>query len=281
MGFSADLPTLRILPVKGLLLHEWHDDQRSKPLIERLRASGILRNPPMVTPLEDSSGRYMVLDGANRTTALDHMGVPHCLAQVVAAGDPKLKLRKWNHVLWNWSPEALLEAIRSIEHLDFQEIDPGIKRRQSEWPRKTLVWLQTPDGRAFIARSKPAGLEARAAKLAEIAETYLRKAELDRTTAQRVSEVNGVYEDLCAVVVYPPFSVKQVLELCSQGVLLPPGVTRFMVSPRALRVNYPLEALTAEKSLSEKNEALERWINERIARKGVRYYDEPTVLYDE
>jgi hypothetical protein len=281
MGSTAELPTLRIIPIKHLLRHEWHDDQRSQPLIDSLGASGVLRNPPMVTPLEDGSGRYMVLDGANRTTALDHMGIRDCLAQVVDPDDPKLVLKKWNHVLWNWDPQALVQAISSIGHLDFHEIDPEIKRKQSEWPRKTLVWLQTPDGRAYIARSEPGALASHARKLAEIAETYLRNAELDRTTAQRVSEVNGVYDNLCAVVVYPPFTVHEVLELCAKGVLLPPGVTRFMVTPRALRVNYPLDALSEDKPLEAKNAALDAWINERVARKGVRYYDEPTVLYDE
>ncbi len=63
--------------------------------------------------------------------------------------------------------------------------------------------------------------------------------------------------------------------------LAPPGITRFTISPRALRVNYPLADLSADSSLEAKNEALQRWINERMARKGVRYYAEATVLYDE
>jgi hypothetical protein len=53
------------------------------------------------------------------------------------------------------------------------------------------------------------------------------------------------------------------------------------MSPRALRVNYPLEELSANKSLEDKNAALDRWVNERVARKGVRFYAESTVLFDE
>ena len=52
-------------------------------------------------------------------------------------------------------------------------------------------------------------------------------------------------------------------------------------SPRALRVNYPLDELSSNKSLLDKNGALERWVNERVARKGIRYYAEATVLFDE
>jgi hypothetical protein len=275
------MPDLQVVPVEQLLLHEWHDEQRAKPLAERLRASGVLRNPPMVTPLEDGSGRYMVLDGANRTTALSQLGIPHTLCQVIRANDPGLRLKKWNHVLWNWEPAALLAALKDIEGTRFEEIDPEIKRPQKDWPSKTLVWLQTPDGQAYIVRSVPGDLMGRARELAQVADTYIQNAHLDRTTAQRISEVDGVYENLTAVIVYPPFRVEQLLELSAAGVLLPPGVTRFTVSPRALRVNYPLEALSANKSLVAKNEALERWENERAARKGIRYYAEATVLYDE
>jgi hypothetical protein len=104
MNQTFEMPKLQILPVEALWRHEWHDQQRAKPLIEKLRASGVLRNPPVVTPFEDGSGRYMVLDGANRTTAFEQMGLPHCICQVVKADNPSLDLRTWNHVLWNWEP---------------------------------------------------------------------------------------------------------------------------------------------------------------------------------
>ena len=277
----ATYPDLRILPTSALVPHEWHDDQRAWPLIQRLRASGVLRNPPIVTPFDDGSDRYMVLDGANRSNAFSQIGMPHILAQVVAANDKGLRLKKWNHVLWDWGADQLLNELRKVLGDSLLEIDPRIKRKQSEWPMKTLVWLQTPDGQAYIARTDAADLFARAAKLAEVADIYVGKATLDRTTAQRISEVNGKYQNLTAVIVYPPFKVEQVLKLCEAGILLPPGVTRFTVSPRALRVNYPLEELASDKLIEVKNEALENWINERIARKGMRYYAEATVLYDE
>lgn len=277
----TNLPNLCILPIGALVPHEWHDDQRSKPLIKRLRTSGILRNPPIVTPFEDGTDRYMVLDGANRSSAFVEMGIPHILAQVVDPNDPGLALHTWNHVLWNWQPEAFLEALKGIEGTSLRDIDPQIKRPQSHWPRKTLVWVQTPDGKAYIVRSQPGDLVGRSRKLVQVAKSYLSHALIDRTMAQQVHELNGKYDRLTAIVVYPPYTPVEVLRLCAAGVLLPPGITRFTTSPRALRVNYPLEELSANKPLEAKNEALQHWINERVARKGVRYYAEATVLYDE
>ncbi|MFN8425786.1 MAG: hypothetical protein U0X87_05955 [Anaerolineales bacterium] len=102
------LPRLDILPVESLILHEDHDMQRSAPLIEKLRAAGILRNPPMVMPLMDGTQRYMVLDGANRVTSLSEMEFPHIIAQVVEADDTNVNLQTWNHVVWGMNAKSLM-----------------------------------------------------------------------------------------------------------------------------------------------------------------------------
>ena len=57
------IPHLEVLLLDDLLEHERHDDQRAGPLIARIQKSGILRNPPIVTPLQDGSQRHMILDG--------------------------------------------------------------------------------------------------------------------------------------------------------------------------------------------------------------------------
>ena len=72
----ADFPGLIFLPVGSLLLHERHVDQRTPPLVLRIRASGFWRNPPIVAPMRDGPPRYMALDGSNRVTALAEMGFP-------------------------------------------------------------------------------------------------------------------------------------------------------------------------------------------------------------
>src|SRR5512141_2432247 len=106
------LPTLAFLPVESLVIHEWHDDQRTPPLIARLRASGVFRNPPVVAPLSDGTGRYMVLDGANRTTALRSMGFPHALVQIIEPDDPGLSLENWNHLVWGLDPAEFLSGLQ-------------------------------------------------------------------------------------------------------------------------------------------------------------------------
>ena len=66
----ASTPWLEVIPIASLVIHEWHDEQRTPQLMVRIQESGVLRNPPIVAPLQDGSQRYMVLDGANRITTL-------------------------------------------------------------------------------------------------------------------------------------------------------------------------------------------------------------------
>ncbi|MCX6025753.1 MAG: hypothetical protein NTY23_05790 [Chloroflexi bacterium] len=43
----------------------------------------MLKNPPLIAPLDNGHRHYVVLDGANRESAFTLMEYPHLLAQVV------------------------------------------------------------------------------------------------------------------------------------------------------------------------------------------------------
>ena len=110
---------------------------------------------------------------------------------------------------------------------------------------------------------------------------YNREASFDRTMIDRINNLYGFYNELAGLVIYPPFEIEEVVQFCREDSLLPAGVTRFIVSPRALRVNFPLKYLARNDSLKEKQARLDNFIQERMENKGVRIYTETTVLYDE
>src|SRR4051794_14636485 len=94
----SEVPDLRIVLLAQLIEQEFNDEQRTAPLARRLEAEGLLKNPPIVTALEDDP-RFVVLDGANRTTALQALGYKFCLVQVVKYEDPPVTLTTWHHVI--------------------------------------------------------------------------------------------------------------------------------------------------------------------------------------
>jgi hypothetical protein len=84
------------------------------------------------------------------------------------------------------------------------------------------------------------------------------------------------------VVVFPHFEPPEIQELATSGARLPAGITRHLIRWRALRINVPLERLAdVELSLEEKNRWLEAWLREKVGDRQVRFYEEPTVLFDE
>ena len=275
---TESLPRLEILPVESLVVHEWHDEQRTPPLIARFQKSGLIRNPPIVTPLQDGSRRHMVLDGANRITAFREMEFPHVVVQVADPDDAGVNLYNWNHVIWGWESSELLSAIEQISDINLVSGDGDMPDLVGD---SGLAMMHTPHGELYTICTSIEALEKRVQILNAIVDSYKDKARLDRTNEWSVVRLKAIYPDLCGLVIFPHFEIHQVLSLVSNGCLLPAGITRFMISPRVLHLNYPLEEMGMEKPIEEKNAALQRFIQERIADKGVRYYAEATYLFDE
>jgi hypothetical protein len=273
-----NLPSLRILPLESLILHEDHDNQRSLPLVEKLRAAGIIRNPPIVMPLTDGSNRYMVLDGANRVTSLREMEFPHIVAQVVEASNPNVNLQTWNHVIWGMPTKTLMSELRKVKGLEVIKINTS---RSLDAPKYVPVQIRLPDGKFYLLTESPSDLPAHIGTLHKIVNAYKTRASLDRTSQTLVDSFKPIYPDLTALIIFPSFKIKTVLKLAAQDIVLPTGITRFTVSPRALHLNYPLHELSSGKSVEYKEAYLKKWIEERVKKKGVRLYSEATFLFDE
>jgi hypothetical protein len=272
------LPNLRILPIESLILHEDHDNQRTLPLVEKMRAQGIIRNPPVVMSLNDATDRYMVLDGANRVTALQEMEFPHVVAQVTQANDTHVNLQTWNHVVWGMRTKALITELRKVHGIELVKVNT---RKSLDAPKYRPMQMRLPDGVFYILKESPSDLETHIQTLHNVVNTYKTRASLDRTSQTLIETFKQIYSDLTALVIFPHFKIKTVLKLAGQNILLPTGVTRFTVSPRALHLNYPLHELSSAKSLEYKQTYLDEWIEGRVKKKGVRLYSEATFLFDE
>lgn len=273
-----NLPRLRILPLENLILHEDHDNQRIQPLIEKLRAQGVLRNPPIVMPLMDSSNRYMVLDGANRVTSLRELEFPHIVAQVVEANNPNVNLQTWHHVIWGMGTRKLTSRLRRIGELELIRVNT---RKSLDAPKYVPVQVRLPDGSLYLMRETPSDLPTHINTLHKIVNTYKTSASLDRTSQTLIEPFKKIYADLSGLVIFPNFKIKTVLKLAAQQIVLPTGITRFTVSPRALHLNYPLHELSSGKPIEYKEAYLKQWVEERVKKKGVRLYSEATFLFDE
>jgi ParB-like chromosome segregation protein Spo0J len=277
---STETPDLRIVPLDLLVEHEFNDAQRTAPLAARLHAEDVLKNPPIVAPLEDDDPRFVVLDGANRTTALQMLGYPHSLVQVVDYEEPIVTLTTWHHVIAGIALDDYMAGMHAIAGLDMERIDL-LHARAGLARRDLLAYTICADGRVFAARAASRTLHEQNALLNAMVDTYKDRGRLYRAATDHLYEAHRLYPDLTGLVIFPRYEASEVLALARDGELLPTGLTRHLIRGRALRTNYPLSELRSDVSLEEKNERLREWMRRKLGSKEIRFYGEATFLFDE
>jgi hypothetical protein len=275
---QIELPDLRILPVNSLLLHEQHDVQRSEPLAMRLTADGILRNPPIVAPVPDEA-RFVVLDGANRVTALTAMNIPHIVAQVVDYEDEELILDTWYHLVADVPREDFHRAVGELPGVTLAANDL-MGARAALARREALAYIVYPDGDVYTV-PVAGDLHGRAARLNDIVDIYKTRGKIYRANTDHVDKLLPYYDAVTALVVFPRYQPAEIIELARVGARLPAGITRHVIPRRALRINFPLSVLRGDWPLIEKNGYLKDWLKGKMANKQARFYEESTFLFDE
>lgn len=279
---STSTPELRILPIELLVEHEYNDAQRTEPLAQRLEAEGLLKNPPVVTPLGGDDMRYVVLDGANRVTALHQLFYPHILAQVVPYKEPHVTLTTWHHVIVGMDPRGLTAELTNLDGVNLILTD-RMRARAGLARREYLMYVIRADGEVFAARPEAPKRETQEQNrlLNALVDTYKDRSTLHRVMTEELDEVKQLYPEMAGLVIFPQYDTSEVLALAQEGELLPAGLTRHLIQGRALRINYPLSELKSSDSLEEKNLQLRQWILEKLSTKEVRFYGETTYLFDE
>jgi phosphoglycerate dehydrogenase-like enzyme len=272
---STVLP-LRVVPMDKVVPHEHFDQKRVDRLASRLENDGMLGNPPVVVESED--GRYIVLDGATRTTAMKQLGYKHAIVQVISTEDG-LGLHTWYHVICQIGVDALLALLQKLPNITMQETD-GERASDEMFEYGGLCYIQTIDNRVYLIY--PAQGVNRLEALNQFTEAYIEAGHVDRTLNSNILSLKNEYDDLAAVVIFPEYTVNQVMAATlSSGRLFPAGITRFIIPGRILRLNADLATLKSDKSLREKNRWLHELLVEKQGKGGIRFYGEPVYLLDE
>ncbi len=275
---SEHLPDLRIVPIGKLIPHEKHDDQRAVPLIERFHRETVLKNPPVATPLD--SENLVLLDGANRVTALDLVGVPHILVQVVPYQSPSVQLCTWRHVITGPSEEELCEKMAALNGVTVTQVD-RISAQAELARRSILAYCLNPRGEGTTFSGGGTDLHKRTDLLNLIVDTYIHHWAVRRSDIDNPLTIPDIYPDMTAVVVFPRYEPAEILDIARARARVPAGITRHIIHGRALRLNYPLHLLAVDEPLAKKNEMLQRWLQTQFDENHVRFYRESTLLFDE
>lgn len=277
---TTDIPQLIILPADALVLHEEVDARRVEPLVERLQADGLVKNPPIAAPVDGplgSQGRYVILDGANRTTALWKLEAPHHLVQAVDYHE--VDLDTWGHLVTGISPGVFTQDLVDVG----LELEPSTRQdaRKRLARREITASITDPDGNVLVV-PKVSSLASESETLRRLTSVYKGRSVFHRVKTDRMADLLDIYDDVTALVRFPSYEPEDILQLAGDGHKLPTGITRHIIHGRALRVNLPLSVLMDEgRTTEQKNAWLRDWIKQKLARREIRYYQESTFLFDE
>ncbi len=266
--------SLRVVPMNKVLPHELTDPRRVSRLASRLKADKTLQNPPIVVEADD---HYVVLDGATRTTALKELDYPHTVVQVVSPDDG-LNLHTWYHAIRQLDLDMLMDLINGLPEISIKETDTQhIFNEILE--HGGLCYLHTIEDKVWLVQPAPGVNHLKA--LNKLTQTYINASLVTRTLSSNVKSLYSEFPDLAALVVFPEYTVEQVLQIAKADRILPAGITRFIIPGRVLRINADLDVLKSNKSLAEKSQWLRELVINKLNKSEVRYYEEPVYLLDE
>ena len=269
---GQSLPDLRIVPRAQVHLHEDTDPARVQRLVTDLRADGILRNPPVAAPLAPDG--FVVLDGANRTSALLALEAPMVLLQVVDYEDPAVRLDVWSHLL---TQPVDLPALLRAKGLSLQDVDPTVASRRLSV--RTAACYVLTSARAFEVSTSPH--RSLAATLSAVVEAYKPSNRIYRVMSTDLGALREEYGSVAALVVFPTFTKRDIVDIARAPVKLPTGITLHLIPGRALRVNIPLDVLISPGDIDQKNRWMAEEIHSRLLENRIRFYPESSFLFDE
>jgi hypothetical protein len=266
---------LRVVALDRVVCHEDVDPRRVERLAGRIEADGILRNPPIVTEVGDI---YLVLDGASRTTAFRHLAFEHIIVQVTSP-EEGLELAAWYHIIREITAGDLIQLLDQLPFVTLKPADPG-RAAEVMFEYGGLCQVKTVDGDDYVVYAAPGANRLDA--LNQLTNAYIKAAVAHRTLRDDIITLQHEYDDMAALVIFPEYSVSQVIQATLSGERkFPSGITRFLVPGRVMRLNADLSQLRAEGTLIEKNRWLHHLLVEKQSEGRIRFYGEPVYLLDD
>ncbi len=273
----GELPELKIVPIQEITFHEEPDEERSGRLIEYLRKENLLKNPPVVATY-GKTNHYILLDGANRITALRKLDIPDVLVQVIDLFDPGLIFLHWHHAIEHFSKEEFIARLNRLSAVKIEQ-SPENSLHANE-NGDLLCQIQFADGDVLAVHAH-SDLFQRVEDLKKITGIYKGSYYMDRVSYTNLDHLKKNYLNFCALIVFRQFTKEELVQLTEKRILIPSGITRVILPKRALRINVPLDILRFDVPVDQKNHWLQKRVNNQILDKSIRFYHEPTFLFDE
>jgi len=264
---TSPLRSLRVVAVADLVLHEAVEARRARAVVAGMELSGVLTDPVVAAPAPD--GRWLVLDGAHRTTALGTLGIEFAVVQrmeldglepVVDTATPAARVDSWSHDIRDAHPTVVAAVLAAGQ------------RGHAEGG-SAVVATASAAGTEVGVRSGPA-LSDRLEAMWALADCY---AGADYV---RTQHADPAPPGTTVRVSWAPIRVTDLLDLAELGAELPAGVSRFVLPGRLLGLRVPLAELRRAGAAGVVDPVAVRALLRRLDGLPVRHYREPVWVVE-
>jgi len=264
----------KIISTSNLVLHESFDSTRVEKIKNNISINKIFTNPILCVRQSAKSNRYIVLDGANRTTALQQLKFPFSLVQEFDYKNKNLLLDKWNHLLLNNTVNFWVKKFSKV--LEFKEDKQVLNCSINS----KVVKLYLLNGKKIFSAKIPGSLSERLMIINKISNLYLDKNIFKRISSSEFNK-NTKFGKNETLLIYPHFNKSDVMKIAGENLFIPSGISRHIVNNRGLHINLPILILSTSGNCRGKNKLLEKHLQNLITNRRVRFYDGSIFLFDE
>ncbi len=276
-------PDLQLVPTERIRFHEHPERRRTLGLMERIQQQGRLRNPPIVAAMPD--GDYLLLDGANRVSALAELGYSHIPVQVVNYGDPAVQLKGWHHLLIDSGLLDLRSAYRDLSEVNLRSVDQNQLSPLLELREVFAILAEDDDtfwGLFTKRTQREIEIHERIKVLEAVVAAYEGQSQLERIKLADYSQLSEVVSAVeHRLILFPVLHKEELLHLAAQRIMIPTGLTRHLIPGRALGIDVDLSFLIELRSDNEKVRHFQQYIDELSMRGRIRFYEESVFIMNE
>lgn len=249
---------LQLISADQIILHEQDEPNRLEKVMLSIQQEQILRNPILVIK-SNFGDKYLVIDGVHRYGSLVKMGYSQIPCQIVE--ETQFELHSWSH---------LIRKGPWLQELNHESIVLNKSERIAERYVAKIISHDQENTYIYLKPHNKDDLRLLAEMCNYIVDSYLNQQQIIRIVQGNTKVID---EDFI-MIDFPKFSLHDISWLCTNGYLLPTGITRFLIRGRILNLQIPLSVLDSHQSHLDWNKLLDKWNS------SLRYYSEPVYLYE-
>lgn len=277
INYTNKFFNIDILKIKEIKLHETTETNRLRNIFDRISSSKHLLNPVIVGQYDDE---LILIDGANRLSILREIGCKLIIAQVTDYKNKKIKLRNWNHLVYEIGIKDIIEYCET-NNFKYKEITYKEGKEVLKNNLNSILTSDISNGKSLLV-TLPKNFNDAIQRLNDFTKFYFNVHSFDR------SEEEIKYGDLCkysrrkgVLVEFFKFKKEQIVKIASSKAKLPAGISRHILDNRVLHVRYEISKLKDDMNLEDKRKDLHKYLLGKIDTNKVRQYRESVIVFDE